>query len=335
MTGHIVRISRRRPELRLDRLQQHLRHRPAAVRDHPGPEHHQPAAWCAASARCTNEPRNLFNPILERQPGRRHRTGSDLAASSSWPPPCIGMVALAILLLNILEPTALATWRIEIEVDRSHAWRRTAPLWSSCTKDGTDRQSCSQHISHSACARWRREQPLAERSQRAIYELVYGAGGRARRSSKPGLLLRLSLLHRDRQRSKLRSPRSIPNARLEFRSWLNPRFHHQPAVLQRLAWPGCARLSSARCGSILHHHPGGLPDRRRRGDLPGRVRRPTTWLNRIIQTNINNLAGVPSIIYGMLGLAIFVRALEPLTSGAIFGSATRRPPTGAPSSPPG
>jgi phosphate transport system permease protein len=42
-------------------------------------------------------------------------------------------------------------------------------------------------------------------------------------------------------------------------------------------------------------------------------------LNRIIQTNINNLAGVPSIIYGMLGLAIFVRALERFTSGAVFG----------------
>src|SRR6185436_7586436 len=43
------------------------------------------------------------------------------------------------------------------------------------------------------------------------------------------------------------------------------------------------------------------------------------WLNRLIQTNINNLAGVPSIVYGILGLAIFVRALEPLTSGEIFG----------------
>ncbi len=43
------------------------------------------------------------------------------------------------------------------------------------------------------------------------------------------------------------------------------------------------------------------------------------WLNRIIQTNINNLAGVPSIVYGMLGLAIFVRAWEIFTSGALFG----------------
>ncbi|MFP5331040.1 MAG: PstA family ABC transporter permease, partial [Acidimicrobiia bacterium] len=34
--------------------------------------------------------------------------------------------------------------------------------------------------------------------------------------------------------------------------------------------------------------------------------------------NINNLAGVPSIIYGMLGLAVLVRTLEPLTSGALF-----------------
>lgn len=43
-------------------------------------------------------------------------------------------------------------------------------------------------------------------------------------------------------------------------------------------------------------------------------------LNRIIKTNIYNLAGVPSIIYGMLGLGIFVRVLAPITSGAIFGA---------------
>jgi phosphate transport system permease protein len=43
------------------------------------------------------------------------------------------------------------------------------------------------------------------------------------------------------------------------------------------------------------------------------------WFNRIIQTNINNLAGVPSIIYGILGLSIFVRPLQAITSGAAFG----------------
>ncbi len=47
-----------------------------------------------------------------------------------------------------------------------------------------------------------------------------------------------------------------------------------------------------------------------------------SWYNRLIETNIRNLAGVPSIIYGMLGLAIFVRALEALTSGNAFGTET-------------
>ncbi|MDE2858256.1 MAG: ABC transporter permease subunit [Chloroflexota bacterium] len=42
------------------------------------------------------------------------------------------------------------------------------------------------------------------------------------------------------------------------------------------------------------------------------------FINRLIETNVRNLAGVPSIIYGMLGLAIFVRALAPVTSGLIF-----------------
>ncbi|MDX2212625.1 MAG: phosphate ABC transporter permease PstA [Oculatellaceae cyanobacterium bins.114] len=40
-----------------------------------------------------------------------------------------------------------------------------------------------------------------------------------------------------------------------------------------------------------------------------------TLLTRIIEVNIGNLAAVPSIIYGLLGLTVFVRILEPLTGG--------------------
>ena len=36
---------------------------------------------------------------------------------------------------------------------------------------------------------------------------------------------------------------------------------------------------------------------------------PPHWLTRLIQINITNLAGVPSIVYGILGLTLFVRAL--------------------------
>ncbi|MBZ0309887.1 MAG: phosphate ABC transporter permease PstA [Anaerolineae bacterium] len=43
------------------------------------------------------------------------------------------------------------------------------------------------------------------------------------------------------------------------------------------------------------------------------------WFNRMIQLNITNLAGVPSIIYGILGLAVFVRFMDEVTSGKIFG----------------
>ncbi len=45
---------------------------------------------------------------------------------------------------------------------------------------------------------------------------------------------------------------------------------------------------------------------------------PYGFINRLIETNVRNLAGVPSIIYGMLGLTIFVRALAPFSSGLIF-----------------
>jgi phosphate transport system permease protein len=37
---------------------------------------------------------------------------------------------------------------------------------------------------------------------------------------------------------------------------------------------------------------------------------PRNWVTRVIETNINNLAGVPSIIYGLLGLTIFVRTMD-------------------------
>jgi len=40
-----------------------------------------------------------------------------------------------------------------------------------------------------------------------------------------------------------------------------------------------------------------------------------SWFTRLIEINISNLAGVPSIIYGLLGLAAFVRLLEPITGG--------------------
>jgi phosphate transport system permease protein len=47
---------------------------------------------------------------------------------------------------------------------------------------------------------------------------------------------------------------------------------------------------------------------------------PKGWVTTAIQTNIANLAGVPSIVYGILGLALFVRAFafdRSILSGAL------------------
>jgi phosphate transport system permease protein len=48
---------------------------------------------------------------------------------------------------------------------------------------------------------------------------------------------------------------------------------------------------------------------------------PRNWLTGVIQTNIANLAGVPSIVYGVLGLAVFVRAMA-LGRSVVAGAAT-------------
>jgi phosphate transport system permease protein len=105
-------------------------------------------------------------------------------------------------------------------------------------------------------------------------------------------------------------------ATIEWRAWFNPTFLTTP----QNSTPEIAGIRTAIIGSawlvvitLLFAVPVGV------GAAIYLVEyaKPTR-LNDFIQTNINNLAGVPSIIYGMLGLAIFVRVLEPFTSGAIF-----------------
>ena len=58
-----------------------------------------------------------------------------------------------------------------------------------------------------------------------------------------------------------------------------------------------------------------VPAGRRRGHVPGGVPQPS-WLAQVIQVNINNLAGVPSVVFGILGAFVFVELIfKPLESG--------------------
>lgn len=124
-----------------------------------------------------------------------------------------------------------------------------------------------------------------------------------------------SLLQRGRIEAQVAE--EYPDAVLQFRSWLSGSFltgNQSSLVLD-------AGIRSAVLGTlwtiaiaILFAFPIGVGAAIYLQEYAG-----DTKINRFIQTNIYNLAGVPSIIYGMLGLALFVRALEPLTSGEIFG----------------
>ncbi len=108
----------------------------------------------------------------------------------------------------------------------------------------------------------------------------------------------------------------FPGATLEFRSWLSWDFVTNPQSPD----PTLAGVRTALFGSmwvvaitLLFSFPVGVGAAIYLEEYAADNR-----LNRLIQTNINNLAGVPSIIYGMLGLAIFVRTLQFLTSGAFL-----------------
>ena len=110
-----------------------------------------------------------------------------------------------------------------------------------------------------------------------------------------------------------------PNAEVYFKSWLSWRFITSP----QSSFPEIAGIRTAILGTLwvvgialVFSFPLGVGAALYLEEYADKKSR----INQIIQTNINNLAGVPSIIYGLLGLAVFVRLLEPLTSGAMFGA---------------
>lgn len=109
-----------------------------------------------------------------------------------------------------------------------------------------------------------------------------------------------------------------PDAELEFRSWLSWDFVISPQSPE----PAIAGIRTALLGSLwvvlitlIFSFPIGVGAAIYLEEYARENR-----LTAILQTNINNLAGVPSIIYGMLGLAIFVRTLEVITSGSFMGT---------------
>lgn len=164
------------------------------------------------------------------------------------------------------------------------------------------------------------EQPLDSRAQQDVLAIVQ------QRVVKQETLESFTLLESVFERGRIDvevndlNQRTRPGegaARAVFRSWLTPQF----LARTMNSVPEASGARTAILGSLamisltmLFAVPIGVGAAIYLEEYAGKGR-----LSQLIQTNINNLAGVPSILYGMLGLMIFVRGLEALTSGAAFG----------------
>ena len=222
----------------------------------------------------------------------------------------IGIVVLSALLFNIINQTfGLAA--VEVEIDPASLAIEGVPL-----EDLAQDQLIGileANVSKGLFRRFESEQSLAERDREEVYELVL------ERVVEPEVVKTWSLVDSIFRRDTVEHERAekYPDSSLDFFSWVNPVFVSSPQSSDPLR----AGVRTAILGSlwtiavtILFAFPIGVGAAIYLEEYAG-----NSFVHRLIQTNINNLAGVPSIIYGILGLAIFVRVLEPITSGAAFG----------------
>lgn len=222
----------------------------------------------------------------------------------------VSIIALGTLLLNIInQSTGYVHYEAKVDPDTL-----------SVNGVSLDEQSKEQlisvlqsNISNGAYNKLEREKPFAERSRGEVYDLIFD------RVVKYDVEETWQLWDSITNSAEIKA--SVPveqsGTELRFVFWANGDFLRR----QQSSDPVLAGVRTAILGSlwtigitILVAFPLGVMAAIYLEEYAG-----DNWINRIIQTNINNLAGVPSIIYGILGLAIFVRVLEPFTSGAIFG----------------
>ena len=222
----------------------------------------------------------------------------------------VGAVALATLLFNIINQSA-GYVHYEAKVDPDTLKVDGIPLEKQTKEQLLG--VLQSHISQGAYNKLDRDKPFTESSREDVYDLVIERI--VKYKVEKTWLLWDSLTHSAEIKASV--PVEQSGTELRFVFWVNEDFlrRHQSSD------PVLAGVRTAILGSlwtigitILVAFPLGVM-----AAIYLEEYAADNWINRIIQTNINNLAGVPSIIYGILGLAIFVRVLEPLTSGALFG----------------
>jgi phosphate transport system permease protein len=244
--------------------------------------------------------------FAQNLPGRRRRGAAWAVVFFSAT--LIGLVALGALLYNIARASFTL---VAVQDTRDRATVAGRPL-AELSRDELA-TLLAEYVSPAVMRRLESERPFAERSRADVLRLVI------ERVVEPQILatwpLNQALLNQPAIRAQ--AAQDYPGARLEWRAWVNGDFLTRPMSSN----PALAGVRTALLGSLwlialtmLAAFPVGVAAAIYLEEYARR-----TPLTRLIQLNIDNLAGVPSIIYGMLGLALFVRTLEPVTSGALFG----------------
>ncbi|HLD94137.1 MAG TPA: phosphate ABC transporter permease PstA [Anaerolineales bacterium] len=224
----------------------------------------------------------------------------------------MGVIVLVVLLLTIIN-NSFGYSAVENKVDPENLTVNGVPLEGQ-TKEQLV-AALQQNVSAGLFARFEHDQPIAERDAANIYDLIqeYVISPEVVESWN----FYDSLTRKDEILVLMQE--RYPNAELQFLSWVNWDFVRS----QQSSHPEIAGVRTAILGSvwtisiaIFFSLPVGVA-----AAVYLQEYAADNFINRIIQTNINNLAGVPSIIYGILGLAIFVRAFAAFTSGIAFGAA--------------
>lgn len=224
----------------------------------------------------------------------------------------IGIIALTALLYSIVNQS-FGLVAIQNQVDPKALAVDGVPL-EKLSKEQLV-QILQENVSQGLFRRLESDQPFAERTREDVYGLVM------ERVVEPQVVRTWSLYDSLSRRAVIlaEAPEAYPGAEIRFVSWINPEFVTTPQSSD----PEKAGVRTAILGSlwmiaitVLFAFPLGVG-----AAIYLEEYARDNFVNRLIRTNINNLAGVPSIIYGMLGLAILVRALEPLTSGKLLGVA--------------
>ncbi len=239
-------------------------------------------------------------------PGR-HRI-SKIWLNSFFLSTTIGIISLSILLFSIINQ-AFGYVIVENKVDPSTL--SSVPLNDLQKEDLT--RILKENVSKNRYKTINRDTPIADMTSNDLVQLI------TNEIIKPTTVKSYFLIPSLFQKEQIIKTQweEFPDAKIQFRSWLNWNFIRNSLSTN----PDATGIRTALLGSlwiifitIIIAFPIGIG-----AAIYLEEYSSNNWFTRIIKTNIDNLAGVPSIVYGMLGLAVFVRSMNNITSGIIFG----------------